>query len=63
MSNSDYTYSQIKNSSNLYYQYENPSTYSDGVRTLQSRLLECGYSVTVDGLFGSGTRLAVRRFQ
>lgn len=63
MSNSDYTYSQIKNSSNLYYQYEKPSTYSDGVRTLQSRLLECGYSVTVDGLFGSGTRLAVRRFQ
>lgn len=33
------------------------------VRAVQSQLRESGYSVTVDGIFGSGTASAVRSFQ
>lgn len=62
MSNCDYTYSQVKNGTGTY-RYESPTIYSAGVLTLQSRLRDCGYDITADGHFGSGTRLAVRRFQ
>lgn len=34
-----------------------------GVRLLQARLRKYGYSLTVDGKFGSGTASAVRSFQ
>jgi peptidoglycan hydrolase-like protein with peptidoglycan-binding domain len=33
------------------------------VRAVQSQLVESGYAVTVDGVFGSGTTSAVRSFQ
>ena len=43
MANSDYSYAQVK-SGNGTYKYEGPSaSYSDGVKTLQTRLSNCGY--------------------
>jgi peptidoglycan hydrolase-like protein with peptidoglycan-binding domain len=36
---------------------------SDAVRGVQTALTAKGYSVTVDGVFGSGTASAVRSFQ
>lgn len=63
MANCDYTYAQVKSGTGNY-SYESPAQYSDGVKTMQQRLRSCGYTdVTADGYFGSGTRLAVRRFQ
>ena len=42
MANSDYSYAQVK-SGNGTYKYEGPSaSYSDGVKTLQTRLSNCG---------------------
>ena len=35
----------------------------DEVKTLQSKLVECGYVLTVDGAFGSKTEAAVKMFQ
>ncbi len=66
MANRDYTYSQVKNAaagSGIYYQKENSPQYSSGVETMQSRLQSCGYTIAVDGLFGSGTDTVVRAFQ
>ena len=63
MANSDYTYAQVKSGSGTY-RYESPSSYSAGVKTMQDRLEDCGYTITdTDGHFGASTRLAVRRFQ
>ena len=63
MANSDYTYAQVKSGSGTY-RYESPSSYSAGVKTMQDRLEDCGYTITdTDGHFGVSTRLAVRRFQ
>lgn len=63
MANSDYSYAQVK-SGNGTYKYEGPSaSYSDGVKTLQTRLSNCGYILSIDGYFAASTRLAVRRFQ
>lgn len=62
MANKDYTYAQVKAGTGTW-RYENPAQYAAGVATLQTKLAWCGYNVSADGLFGSGTRLAVRRFQ
>ena len=63
MANSDYTYSQVKAGNGLY-KYEGPSaSYSDGVKTMQTRLSNCGYILSIDGYFAGSTRLSVRRFQ
>src|SRR4051794_16179968 len=40
-----------------------PGAHGSGVRTLQRLLARDGYTVTVDGRYGPGTRKAVRAFQ
>lgn len=38
-------------------------TYGEGVRWLQWELREAGYSLEIDGVFGAGTKEAVKAFQ
>ena len=62
MANKDYTYAQVLAGTG-YYQVETTPQYSVGVLTMQSRLQYCGYAITVDGLFGGGTKSIVESFQ
>lgn len=62
MSNSNYSYYQVKNGTGSY-QYENPITYSAGVKTLQQRLNSIGYNLTANGMYDSSTKEAVANFQ
>lgn len=62
--NSRYTYNQILNSKNLYYQRDDMFRYSDGVLTMQERLNKAGFWCGVpDGKFGGDTEEAVLHIQ
>ncbi len=39
------------------------STDKTAVKELQDKLNQCGYSLTIDGIFGTGTDTAVKNFQ
>ena len=61
--NSRYTYAQVL-AGNGYYMKDDKLRYSDGVKTMQTKLNKVGYSCgTPDGKFGYGTDSAVRKFQ
>lgn len=38
-------------------------THGEGVRWLQWELCEAGYPISVDGIFGSETKIALQKFQ
>jgi len=44
-------------------QLQTPAMQGDDVRALQQALVNAGFSVTVDGVFGTGTDAAVKQFQ
>ncbi len=61
--NSRYTYEQVLSGTG-YYQQDSKLRYSDGVKTLQTKLNEAGYSCgTPDGKFASGTTDAVNNLK
>ncbi len=61
--NSRYTYAQVLAGTG-YYMQDSKLRYSEGVKTMQSKLNSAGYNCgTPDGKFGAGTTTAVRNFQ
>lgn len=61
--NSRYTYIQVLAGTGFYMQ-DSTFRYSDGVKTMQSKLNTAGYNCgTPDGKFGTGTDVAVRNFK
>lgn len=61
--NAAYTYAQVLAGTG-YYMKDDLLRYSDGVKTMQTKLNTAGYNCgTPDGKFGSGTDTAVRNFQ
>ncbi len=62
MANSDYTWNDIL-AGNGVLSLAGGTAYSSGVYTLQTYLMNIGYSITPDGQFGNATRTAVIGFQ
>lgn len=61
--NAAYTYEQVL-AGKGYFMKDDLLRYSDGVKTMQTRLNAVGYNCgTPDGKFGSGTEVQVKKFQ
>lgn len=61
--NAAYTYAQVLAGTG-YYMKDDLLRYSEGVKTMQTKLNAAGYNCgTPDGKFGTGTNIAVRSFQ
>jgi len=61
--NAAYIYAQVLAGTG-YYMKDDLLRYSEGVKTMQTKLNAAGYNCgTPDGKFGTGTNIAVRSFQ